>query len=315
MTIDIQMLFPEECELQETISVGAIQTNIDFEAAWREVGGPPMAEGEAQRALVQIERAVSWFGHDQEYPEVLVLPELSVARAHRHILREICCATGSLVIAGLDYFQDFAGGSVRNEAVLFVPSRWPRKEPSRSCQELIVGKTYPARTEEELLQDAGWTFQRDPNLWVFETGQYGRFGVCICYDLMDAARLLMYRGQVHHLFVLAYNKDTNSFNHICEAACRTLFCNIIVCNTGHFGGSLALSPYYKPYMRPSFRIEGRRLSAVESAELPVASLARAWEGEQFGDGDNRLKQLPPGFNEEVVLERQDATVPPLVIFQ
>ena len=110
---------------------------------------------------------------------------------------------------------------------------------------------------------------------------------------MDLERAVMYRGQIHHLFVIAYNKDIQSFYHLAEALSRTLFCNIVICNTAHYGGSLAVSPYYNPWDRTIYRHEGSDLSAVQIVSLPVYNLTQARSnGAVTG---KKFKNLPPGF--------------------
>lgn len=292
---------------KESVSVGIVQTTLDVETAWPPNQSPPMTDDAADLARVELQRAVAWFG--SEMPDFLILPELAMARNDEQVLHDVCKQSGSIVIAGLDYLLDPVNQTAANQAVVLVPPGWPSKGGRGRCQKHTVGKTYPAPTEEKKLRSSvpiHWSFSPDPNLWLFEADRSGRFGVCICYDLMDVERFVLYRGQVHHLFVLAYNQDTTSFTHIAEALCRTLYCNIVVCNTGRYGGSVALSPYYKPFRRPSFRLEGQRLFGVQQVELPLASLDLAWRnGPATPDSDDRLKALPPGFREPQSLTAEE----------
>jgi predicted amidohydrolase len=222
----------------------------------------------------------------------------------------MACEAGVVVIAGLDYKLDAESNTVRNQAIVIVPRGWPAARAGRTATVTVVGKTYPAPEEAKLLRECPreWQFIHDPNLWIFDTGRYGRFGVCICYDLLDVERPVLYRRHVHHLFVLAYNRDTTSFGHVAESICRTVYCNVVVCNTGRYGGSLALSPYYHPYRRPTYRHEGQNLVGVQTVDLPVAAIQAAWEGEPGEDGDGKLKGLPPGYASLVRLERRDRSL-------
>jgi len=293
--------------LDEKLLVGIIQTTLDGELAWPKRVGPPMSSAEANRTWLEIRRAISWLLNAPSKPQLIVLPELSVSRNYRYQLKKMACESGCIIIAGLDYSLDDDSRKVRNEAIVIAPDSWKQGRPCRRATQTLVGKTYPAPKEKADLEQLGWEFVHDPNLWVFDAGQFGRFGVCICYDLMDVERPVLYRRQVHHLFVLAYNKDTTSFAHIAEGICRTVYCNVVVCNTGRFGGSVALSPYYKPYRRPTYRHEGQRLTGVQTVELPVAAIEAAWGGE-FGTDDDMLKSLPPGFQTQWELHEQDKEV-------
>ena len=105
---------------------------------------------------------------------------------------------------------------------------------------------------------------------------------------MDLDRIVMYRNKIQTLFVLAYNRDTTSFDHLSEGLGRMLFCNVVACNCGKFGGSHAMSPFRKPYRRTIYRHSGQGLPNAQLIELPLAGLL----AHQKGSGD---KQFKPAF--------------------
>ena len=147
-------------------------------------------------------------------------------------------------------------------------------------------------------------FVENPEIWVFESTVLGNFAVALCYDFIDLDRIVMYRNKIQTLFVLAYNRDTNSFDHIAEALGRMLFCNVVVCNCGKYGGSQAVSPYREPYKRKVYRHSGQNLPNAQLIELPLFDLL----AHQKGDESKIFKSLPPGFSNHVSLTQKNKIV-------
>ena len=70
-----------------------------------------------------------------------------------------------------------------------------------------------------------------------------------------------------------------------------LFCNVVVCNCGKFGGSHAFSPFRVPQRRTVYRHSGLNLPNLQIVQLPLASLIER----QRGTPDDQFKSLPPGY--------------------
>jgi hypothetical protein len=98
----------------------------------------------------------------------------------------------------------------------------------------------------------------------------------------------------HHalLVVVAYNRDGESFQHMAESLARTVYCNVVICNTGYHGGSLAITPCYEPWERTVYRHNGNRMLTSQVIQFPVQPLVDA----QSGSAPPRTwKSLPPGW--------------------
>lgn len=294
---------PYESPLADTFKLGVIQTSLDPEAAW--VGTAKMSACEEERAITEIRGFFAAFQQENPRPDIIVLPELAVPTGFEKQLKAMATKMHSVVIAGLDYRAGAMPGSVHNEALLIVPKRWRDKKMGSKTTTRRIGKTYAAPEEERKLIAAACKFQRDPSVWLFDGGDVGTFGVMVCYDFLDLERIAMYRGKVQHLFILALNKDATSFRHVAEAVSRTVFCNVVICNCGHFGGSQVVSPYRHAERRTIFQHAGAGLATGQIITLPVARLDLHQHGEfPQWRGEKEFKSLPPGYAFSETLIRQ-----------
>jgi hypothetical protein len=214
-------------------------------------------------------------------------------------LKALCKAIRSVVIAGLD-FEVVGGQKVRNRAVILVPQGWPDKSLKvKRASHTYFGKAFPSDYEKRLIADVKQQghlsqirFMADLSMYILDAGWHGTIGVAICSDFYDIERFLIYKGRIHHMIVIAHNKDTNSFYFLAEAISRLVYCNVVICNTGFYGDSLAFCPYDKPYERIMYRHEGQNLFSTQVIKLPVFELDQAQRG---NDPEGKFKSRPPDF--------------------
>lgn len=288
--------------LANSLKLGIVQTSLDPIAAWS--GGPAMSAEEEERAIVEIRGYFAAFHQESPPPDIIVLPELAVPNGFEGKLRTMASKMQSVVIAGFDYRPGAGLREVHNDALMIVPSRWRGRIMGPKTTTRRIGKTYAAPEEDKKLKGIGFSFKRDPSVWLVDGGDVGTFGVMVCYDFLDLERITMYRGKVQHLFILALNKDATSFRHVAEAVSRMVFCNVVICNCGHFGGSQAVSPYRLPERRTIYQHAGPGLATGQVIELPVGPL----DSHQNGNGPmlkgvNEFKSLPPGYRLSAALEK------------
>lgn len=296
---------PYVSALAKWLKVGVVQTSLDPYSAWKSEA--KMSPLEEERAISEIRAFFSALYQQDPPPDIIVLPELSVPIGFESHLKKMATHMKSVVIAGFDYREGAKPGDVHNDALIIVPKNWRGVKMGAKTTVRRIGKTYAAPEEDVKLKSIKCQFQRDPTVWLFDGGEIGKFGVMVCYDFLDLERIAMYRGRVHHLFILALNKDATSFNLVAESVSRMVFCNVVICNCGYFGGSLAVSPYRYSERRTIYRHAGPGLATMQVIDLPVAPLdLHQHDQPPLKDGKKEFKSLPPGFiGAEKLLKKKD----------
>lgn len=286
--------------MNKNFKVSIVQTSLDAESAWLDSStnwkdAVRISEIEERRAKKEIRQFLSGFKSDPNKPSIILLPELSVPIGLERYLRRCAERFEVIIIAGLDYVTiSESPPTVSNEAIIIVPRKLNGRKIGRKTSTRRIGKTYPADAEEKKINQISAqsvNFKGNSTIWLFESEDLGNFAVAVCYDFLDLDRIAMYRGKIQTLFILAYNKDTKSFDHAAEAVSRMVFCNVVVCNCGRFGGSLAVSPFYLPFKRTIYRNSGMNLANAQTVELPLQSLIE----HQQANSDGTFKSLPPGY--------------------
>lgn len=278
---------------EKSLRLGVVQTTVDATAAWSQ--SLQISPVEEERVVSEIQQHLASLALEIPGPQIVLLPELSVPLGFIPRLRRISAQMNAVIVAGLDFEKSsHSEKRVLNRAIVVIPDGWNRRERSSRATVRYVGKTYPAWREAKNLEKLGYEFESVPEVWVFDGGSLGRFAVAVCFDFLDLERVAMYRLQIQHLFILSYNPDIPTFDHAAEALARMIYCNVVVCNTGAFGGSIAVSPYKGPERRLVYRHSGSLLSTSQTICLPVSKLVLAQTDTWPADEDREFKSLPPG---------------------
>lgn len=283
----------------EYLKVGIVQPIVNESTAWPDspsvCGCLKMNAIDAHFINNQISSAVNAFMgmEESERPNIIILPELCAA--DESFLENLAKKSNAIIITGRDFMV--SGKEVKNMAEVFIPSKWENPvAPSTFCQKFFFGKKFFSYPEKALFKKFQLEGVPSPEIYILNARQYGRIGFAICADFFDILRFRIYKRFVHHLFILALNKDTETFEHMAETISRMVFCNVVVCNSGHYGGSLAFSPYKEAYKRYIYLHRGEDLFTSQVVSLPVQALDDFQQNSENIPAKDRLfKSVPPGY--------------------
>ncbi len=275
---------------EEYLKIGFIQTVVEGNMAWPETKQgylENMSRASEVRVIEELKQGFIDLTNYLEKPDIIVIPELSIPLGFEYDLRKLTASSGAVVIAGLDFVWNM--GKVANKALVCVPKNWPSNRRSVSTSFFYFGKTFYSRYEEKMYPGQ---LESETAMYILDAGKFGKIGVAICSDFFDLERFVVYKGRVHHLIIIAHNIDTESYYFLTEAISRLVFCNVVICNTGEYGDSIAFSPKKEPFDRTIYRHKGKGLFSTQIVKLPVSSL----DHEQKPKIKPKLfKSKPPGY--------------------
>lgn len=280
---------------EDYLRIGLIQTSLDQDLAWD--SNPlvciEMSHMEELRVWNEIKKGFSSLKSEPENsrPHIIILPELTIPLSKEIELQKIASKLGAVVIAGLDFKEN--NGYIENKAVVFIPKSWPKVPSYGGVSKFYFGKTFFSYEEKQYFKVKNKSGKPWPAMYVLDAGSHGRIGIAICSDFFDIERFLVYRGNIHHMIVIAYNKDVKSYYFLAEAISRLVYCNVVICNTGFYGGSIVFSLYKDEYKRYIYKHEGGKLFTTQILNLPVKQLDEAQNSTT--DEDKIFKAKPPGY--------------------
>lgn len=274
--------------LNEFVNIGFIQTVVEGNVAWPPNAPHRMSRISAEKVWAEIKKGFIDLLSGYEKPHIIVIPELSIPHGYEEELRQLSASSGAVVIAGLDFVHDHL--MVSNKAVVVIPREWPLPKPSRSTSFFYFGKTFYSKEEQDLFGEESLISY--PDIYILDAGPFGLMGLAICSDFFDIERFVVYKGRIQHLIIIAHNKDVESYYFLAESISRLVYCNVVICNTGEFGDSIAFSPYQKSFRRIIYRHKGAGLFSSQVVVLPVKSLDHE---QKHGVRNVEFKGRPPGY--------------------
>lgn len=308
--------------MRNYLKIGMIQPVIDPDLCWNE--DPAFVATEklagkgtpyklnidkltAERVWQEITEGLRTMIKSDNCPEIILIPELHLPPSKVSELKKISKRHNVMIIAGIDFIRNPVHPTkIRNRGIIIVPNNWGMANLSTRYTALYFGKTYFTYMERAMFGNIeGTKCYEDPeqNMYVFQSTEFGNFGIMICSDIFDIERMMLYQTRIHHLFIISLNKDLNTYFAMGETLTRLLYCNVVICNTGQYGGSLAISPYEDSNERTIYKYHGQRMFNTQVVNLPVSGLEAAQRfdfANQNKKAHNiKFKASPPGFFDKI----------------
>lgn len=294
--------------MNQLLNIGLIQPVVNPNISW---GINPYCLNvdsiTADRIWDEIKLGVSLLLKESNKPDIILIPELHLPHNKLGLLKTIATNNNVVIIAGLDFqINPLDNKKIKNRGVILIPNSWGSNLRSNRSNALFFGKTYFTYMERDMFRKLDkskykGTYREDPEqkMFIFKSNKFGNFGIMICSDIFDIERMLLYQTRIHHLFIISLNKDLTTYFHLAESLARLLYCNVVICNTGFYGGSVALSPLEDANSRLIYKYQGQKMFNSHLIQIPIASLEKA-QNFDFSKEDKKSKGVkfkasPPGY--------------------
>jgi len=296
----------------EYMKIGLIQPVINPDVSWNyrdDNSGIPICSLNidpllAEKVWDEIKEGLRLMLYSDDKPDVILIPELHLPIFRIEEIKRISKKYNVLIISGIDFQRSKTDlTKIRNRGIITIPSSFGQKTISPRLTSLYFGKTYFTYMEKSMfknIEGIECCEDQEQNMYIFQSSQFGSFGIMICSDIFDIERMMLYQTRIQHLFVISLNKDLNTYFSMADTLTRLLYCNVVVCNTGYYGGSIVVSPFKDVNERLIYKYQGQRMFNVNTVSIPVSGLVKAQRLDYSIHNSNLIfKASPPGYFDKI----------------
>ncbi len=210
---------------------------------------------------------------EQEKPDLLILPEVSVPHQWLAKLVTYCQKRNLALVVGLEHI--IKNQTAYNFLVIILPFKTKNNHIETLLKPRLKNYYSPEEIHQIENQKVGDTFLKIPQL---KTPHYDifhwngiKFSVLNCFEatnITDRARL---KGKVDFLVISEHNKDIEYFSNIVESSSRDLHCYVAQVNTSEYGDSRIIKPA-KSYLKNIVRVTGGENQTILTATIDIDDL-------------------------------------------
>ncbi|MEZ7507266.1 hypothetical protein [Flavobacterium sp. Arc2] len=238
----------------------------------------------------RLKRIVNDLIRNSKDIDYAVFHELALPR-HLYVqIAEKLAFVGINLIAGLEYKIDRSKDEADNQLIYVLNTGNKTNGSVALYQSKIIGavhesseifnrsnlKIYPKFKEKLIIKHNDFVFSG-----------------LICNDLLDINNRCNLRGEIDTLFVIAWNPDIETYQHLVKSATLDIHCYVSLCNNKKYGDTRIRAPYKDEWMRDMQKIHGGELDNFMISKLPINEL-RDYQSNNVPPG-KPFKPFPTGF--------------------
>lgn len=119
------------------------------------------------------------------------------------------------------------------------------------------------------------------------------FSGLICNDLLYIKNRSELVEKIDNLFVIAWNQDIETYEHLVKSSCLDIHCFVTLCNNREYGDTRIRAPYKASWKRDVMKIHGGMLDNFVLSELDIKAL-RNFQTNEIPP-EQPFKPFPIGF--------------------
>ena len=247
------------------------------------------------RRFFRLNRLLNQIIKADSEPDYVVFPELSIPPQWFGFIAKKLLPSKISLVAGVEYLKDKNQPVVHNQVrAALIHEGFGYPSYSTYCQD----KERPAKGErEELARIANLRMEpRSSNLKDTFLDHNGlQFSLLICSELTNIQKRANLRGKVDALFVVEWNKDTETFNALVESSALDVHAYIVQCNNRTYGDSRLRGPLKNTWERDLVRVKGGEDDYFVVGTIKIDEL-RSFQS-SLHSHDQTYKPVPDGFSE------------------
>ncbi|MDN5342377.1 MAG: hypothetical protein PWP28_1252 [Oceanotoga sp.] len=287
----------EKEELKPFARIGIIQPNINFfkmqnkKYIYFDEKNISYKEKLKKMIFTQIKMGLELFKNLDT--DLIIMPEFTLPNSRIISIYKWVKENRIPIITGTEYKYNKYKKEVQNRQIIF----WPYEDIF--TLKISNYKSHFNHQEKNMFTKKNISIKENKSTTIYKSNTYGSFSSLICYDALDLDKYMILQGKINNLFIISHNRDVETYIGVSEMMSKILYTNVIVANTGIYGGSVARSPYYERYKREILTFKGNDKLGFPVFEIPIKHLddhiKNVINNKKNSENNKNFKTFPPSI--------------------